>query len=178
VATCAAFTASATVLGGTSARISWTSYTAGTNAYEIRWKVQGSLFWNSSTFFGTSTQRTLSDLDASTTYEWQIRNACGTELAWNAWSSVSVFTTTSGGRLGVNTLEINVYPNPSSGLVNISGVEKGTYVVFNAMGQMISSGEITNEVSVLDLSSQAAGMYLLKVVSGGAVQTKQIIINR
>jgi hypothetical protein len=178
VATCAAFTASATVLGGTSARISWTSYTAGTNAYEIRWKEQGSLFWSNYAGVSAVTQRTLYDLTPSSTYEWQLRNACGAEFAWNAWSSVSTFTTTGGGRLAEKSLNISVYPNPSSGIVNVSGVETAMYYVYNALGQMVASGEISNENATLNLSNQTSGMYLLKVVSNGAVQTKQIIINR
>jgi hypothetical protein len=83
------------------------------------------------------------------------------------------------GRVGISeSLVINVYPNPSSGFVTVSGVEKATYVVFNSMGQAVASGEIAIEIAMLDLSSQANGMYLLKVVSNGAVQTKQLVINR
>jgi hypothetical protein len=76
----------------------------------------------------------------------------------------------------------NVYPNPSKGLLNVHltnpSHELVSYTVVNALGQVVVSGEMNSETSSLDLSTQAAGMYLLKVISNGAVQTKQIVINR
>ncbi len=73
---------------------------------------------------------------------------------------------------------LGVYPNPSSGLINVSGVENATYSVSNTLGQTVASGEISSETTSLDLSAQTNGMYLLKVISNGTVQTKQVVISR
>jgi hypothetical protein len=154
-----------------------------TYSYELRWKVQGAPSWTTyaSSYFILDTARTISGLTASTTYEWEIRTLCAPS-EWNAWSATSTFTTLGAGRVGISeALTLNVYPNPSTGIINISAEnlkETAMYYVYNAMGQMVASGEIASEIATLELSNQANGMYLLKVVSCGAVQTKQMVINR
>jgi hypothetical protein len=103
----------------------------------------------------------------------------------NTFVAYQYKTITLGGgaaRAGIaEAINLSVYPNPSTGIVNISAEnlnEAAMYYVYNAMGQMVVSGEMTSETASVDLSAQASGMYLLKVVSNGAVQTKQVVINR
>jgi hypothetical protein len=177
---CLPLTATGRAISSTAGRVSWPVMPNNTYSYELRWKVQGAPSWTTyaSPYFILDTARTISGLTASTTYEWEIRTLCAPS-EWNAWSSTSTFTTLGAGRVGISeALSINVYPNPSSGLVNISGAEKATYVVLNTLGQMVASGELTSETTTLDLSNQGTGMYLLKVVSNGAVQTKQLVVSK
>lgn len=74
----------------------------------------------------------------------------------------------------------NVYPNPSKGLVNIRANgdidAQASYTVYNALGQEVVNGLLSH--ATVDLSQQANGIYLLKVVAGNEIFTEQIIINR
>lgn len=59
--------------------------------------------------------------------------------------------------------QLKIYPNPSSGRFQIDGPFTGPWEVRNAMGQLI--GE--RESPVIDLSSEARGIYWLRYPFGG-----------
>jgi hypothetical protein len=76
---------------------------------------------------------------------------------------------------------VQVYPNPGSGIfhLNISmpTTEKVRISISNIMGQEIAkihNGLLGNNYFSVDLSSQAAGVYLLKVSTDNQVVTKRI----
>lgn len=61
------------------------------------------------------------------------------------------------------TGQLSVYPNPSSGIITIKGIDKAVpAVLLNMLGQKI---KVINDVSsgTLDLSNFASGTYLLKI---------------
>lgn len=68
---------------------------------------------------------------------------------------------------------IKIYPNPTNGTVTIDGLEVAEVKVYNALGQLVKE---TKE-NVIDLSTQEAGTYILKVITPSGVVTKQIIKN-
>jgi hypothetical protein len=71
---------------------------------------------------------------------------------------------------------ISIYPNPSTGLLNISGLEANADIkVTNAQGQVIFQGQIT-ENGKIDLSNQAKGIYLIKLVSEDAMRMTKVIL--
>ena len=56
----------------------------------------------------------------------------------------------------------HVYPNPTSGMVNIVGTS-GSYRISNVMGQVLMTGTIQGEHQQLDLNRLPAGMYFITV---------------
>ncbi len=81
-------------------------------------------------------------------------------------NSINV-TVTSVGTLG-NDLAVNVYPNPISNevIVEIPGNTKRlSYKIVNALGQMMSTGEVTEKV-VVDTRPLASGVYCLMLNEG------------
>jgi len=89
--------------------------------------------------------------------------------------------------LGVNEFaetSINIYPNPSNGIFNLSmnvWPEKTQIQLLDARGQTISIYEIENKPSghahTFDLSHQPKGVYFVKINGGGVVNVKKIVIN-
>ena len=64
----------------------------------------------------------------------------------------------------VDSANINLYPNPTSGKVNISGLEAGGKIqVFNATGAVISEVEVKQNIETISLSNQPSGMYFIVV---------------
>ena len=55
---------------------------------------------------------------------------------------------------------IKLYPNPTSGLVQLEGAEAAEMRVYNALGQLVKTVRGTNEI---DLSGLAEGVYLLRI---------------
>jgi PKD repeat protein len=80
---------------------------------------------------------------------------------------------------------INVYPNPTSGVLNITAnlpnEERVVMTITNALGQTIASVDnaaLGQNSFTIDLSSQPSGMYMLNVISSHDKATKQIMLTR
>jgi hypothetical protein len=79
---------------------------------------------------------------------------------------------------------INVYPNPSRGIIKIDMVEtlsKLTVLISNALGQTIYSEAIDsytqNDHKVIDLNGNEPGVYFVTVQSPEHSTTKKLILN-
>ena len=85
------------------------------------------------------------------------------------------------GALGVKDQqisEVNVYPNPSNGIVNISSDKNIDNVyVYDISGRLLKTfNQISSDRSTLNLNGFAAGTYILKIQSGKKLITKKVII--
>ena len=73
-----------------------------------------------------------------------------------------------------------VYPNPAIGYLNISfpahDGKPASYMMYNTIGGIVKSGELTNSENEISLSNVAAGMYMVKITSGNKVAVKKVII--
>ncbi len=83
--------------------------------------------------------------------------------------------------LGINqetteNASITVYPNPTNGVINITGKEIESVVLYTTLGQRIPTNIIDQEnVKSLDLSHLKNGLYLLKITNSSSLeQTKTI----
>jgi len=76
-----------------------------------------------------------------------------------------------------NTLNAQVYPNPTTGLIFISTIENISGVaVYNLIGKKVL--QATNMVNnSIDVSSLSKGMYILKIAGENSIATKKIIKN-
>jgi hypothetical protein len=81
-----------------------------------------------------------------------------------------------------NTLgAMRVFPNPSAGVFNLDFDRQVTgYVqVFDLQGRLIRSADLARTQNTrLDLGDAANGLYLLRVVSGEEVETRQIEVHK
>jgi hypothetical protein len=79
-----------------------------------------------------------------------------------------------------------VYPNPTSGEVNIKLAAEltgeVTLIVMDVAGVVLESRKIPvhfkNRLIRIDLSNKSPGLYLVKLVSGPYIQTEKIILKR
>ncbi len=78
----------------------------------------------------------------------------------------------------IDEKEIVIYPNPSSGLINIASSLDASYVikVYNVMGQSVYGANYT---STVDLGNLNSGMYFIQILSaeGKPVLNKKIYID-
>jgi hypothetical protein len=86
------------------------------------------------------------------------------------------------GLLNVNTVDkerFMIYPNPTTDAVSIAfptGYDNATIYLYNTMGQLILSRELTSESKSVALSGFSSGMYLYKIESVSASQSGKITI--
>jgi hypothetical protein len=69
--------------------------------------------------------------------------------------------------------QIELFPNPTSGKFTISDIETGTITIKNVAGQMVYSGELSN--NQVDISDQPDGMYFIEVRNGEEVYSGRVI---
>ncbi|MEZ4721125.1 MAG: T9SS type A sorting domain-containing protein [Flavobacteriales bacterium] len=79
-----------------------------------------------------------------------------------------------------NTLQFNVYPNPSRGLFYVS-IERTSepviFSVYDSRGRLVQSrGLVSGTATELDLSNQSKGVYLGIVISGSAVHQLKLVV--
>ena len=58
----------------------------------------------------------------------------------------------------LNTPSLSIYPNPTTGMLQVADFKEGTLYVYNAMGQLV----LQQSNPSIDLSKQANGMYLIR----------------
>lgn len=81
--------------------------------------------------------------------------------------------------LGLNDISasnevIAVYPNPTNGIINISGVDKVDAIkVFSISGQLVKETVNTN---IIDLSSERDGLYLIEIQHEGKTSVNKLIV--
>lgn len=73
-----------------------------------------------------------------------------------------------------NTSNIGVYPNPTTGMVNISADGIRNIVVMNSLGQKVYE-TVENQI---DLSQFGDGMFMLRIVTENGVSLKRVLVRR
>jgi hypothetical protein len=69
--------------------------------------------------------------------------------------------------------EVKIYPNPSTGTIEISGLHEGNLEIFDSQGRIVKHFKVEeNSYSISELSS---GIYLVKITSEKASVIKQLI---
>lgn len=72
--------------------------------------------------------------------------------------------------------KIAIYPNPTTGIVNIKCSEIAQISVFNAFGQLLLTQNVNgNSQNIIDLKDFPCGLYLIQILEEHDMLTKQII---
>ena len=80
-----------------------------------------------------------------------------------------------------NDMNLKIYPNPTNGKFTIqitdlkSSVVNSQLSVTNALGELIYKSEIKNESSIIDLSNQPSGMYIVCIRAGTKVEHRKLL---
>jgi hypothetical protein len=93
-----------------------------------------------------------------------------------------VITFETGGGTGVSSVSaraLPVYPNPTSGVVNIANPSNGSfsYTIYTITGKRVtSSDQVAGEMATLDMSGFTKGIYFVDVVSAGKSETHKLVV--
>ena len=81
---------------------------------------------------------------------------------------------------GIESVDVDIYPNPAARIVNLSSSETlSEVVIFNAIGQTVISKSINGTHSQLDLGNLANGTYTLRITAANGEQTtRKLIVNK
>lgn len=92
----------------------------------------------------------------------------------NGSMSINVKNTT-----GVDEFTTNakIFPNPSSGQVNIECEGMVNVSVYNALGQMVYNEKVDADQLSIDLSNSPSGNYLVRIVTNQGTVVKKLLIS-
>ena len=155
-----------------SADISWTQQ-GDVTSWDVNYRVAGATAWNSVTT--TTNPYTLSGLSDNTSYEVQVIAYCTNGVTSDPSATITLTTT------GINdyTLDntVTVYPNPTTGMIQIQNSESRieNVEVYDAYGKMLNVVNVNDNTTAVDLSNYAAGTYFVKIVTENGVVTKRVV---
>ncbi|MES2627643.1 MAG: T9SS type A sorting domain-containing protein [Bacteroidota bacterium] len=69
-----------------------------------------------------------------------------------------------------------IFPNPSAGVITISGIEAATVSVMDNLGRVVAQTEISAANSTISLDNLVAGNYIVKLENKSGVSYKQITL--
>lgn len=73
---------------------------------------------------------------------------------------------------------LRVYPNPTTGMLNISGTTFTDIQLFDAYGKLLGSWNTNGETVQIDLSRQAAGVYFIKALNQNRIVGVKKVLKR
>ena len=94
-----------------------------------------------------------------------------------------VMITKTAGPVGIKTNSaaeaISIFPNPTSGVLNINAVEfASTMEVYNVIGEKVYSANLVKGNNNVDLSGLSNGAYFVKMNSNNQVITKKVVLSK
>ena len=94
--------------------------------------------------------------------------------------SLKKFNALTTAALGVSDSTIDkvkVYPNPTTGIVQISTAETVKVTVVDMLGKVVYENASVDAQTQINLSSFQKGIYMAKIVGENTIQTEKIILN-
>jgi hypothetical protein len=116
-----------------------------------------------------------------------VSNNTGAHLAWvhtlNGEQDVYYSFITPPISVGIDdisgNINVSVYPNPTSGLLEVSSRDKKVRIeIFTTVGKKVFSNSVFDTKHVIDISAQSAGIYFMKLISDDGRQTVKKVIRK
>ena len=74
----------------------------------------------------------------------------------------------------VETMKVSVYPNPTSGILNVEAGENFNATVYNYQGQIVMRSYISN--GQIDMSGLSSGIYFVEIRTSNNVAVEKVIV--
>ena len=125
----------------------------------------------------TAISAALSGLQPNTTYYYQ---ATGIATGNTIYANQQQFTTDATGiaTIGVNDINVSIYPNPAKQQFIINTHTSDTYTVdmYNMIGEKVLGQVISQPVTTMQVSTLANGIYNVVVKKDNAVKTYRLVV--
>ncbi|HNP99709.1 MAG TPA: T9SS type A sorting domain-containing protein, partial [Bacteroidia bacterium] len=160
------------------------SIAAVTGATSYTWTISGgACIVGSSTGTSVNVKFTTST-STSVTLTVKANNSCGSSATSTKTITVNFSCRTMEGEEVVEADEMNAFPNPTSGKMNLSFTSSATatytFKVVNLLGDVLLYEEspvaVGNNLKEFDFSSFAHGIYFLEIKKPGEIQTIRIVV--
>jgi Metallo-peptidase family M12B Reprolysin-like/Secretion system C-terminal sorting domain len=158
--------------GNAGAPIQYTASTLVTPLYTIQWYRNGAFITNTNGNVWNTTISTPTDSIRAV-----ITNFIGCYTN-NIGYSNTIYLGKAESISTWNNDAINLYPNPSSGVAFIDGLQSGDYLfIYDVAGKLIRNFKANNNKMEIDLTMISAGFYQVKIMRKEQIWTSKLIVN-
>ena len=150
---------------------------ADVDGWNVQWRVANGNWASAHT---TDNSYTITGLTAQTTYEIRVQADCG-DNNLSEWSGSINATTTNVGIDSWLAGSVSLYPNPAKEVVNVQCTmnnvqwDGATVEVYDVYGKLLQTVEMSSEITTLNVSGLADGMYFVRVTTDRGVVTKTFV---
>lgn len=103
-------------------------------------------------------------------YGWMDMASVTSEVySWLAWVYIDGYDW-----IGESSESVSVYPNPTTGNVNVAAPGLNHITVMNALGQVIYDNDVDGNMTTLDMAPYQAGIYMVRVTTENGESIKLI----
>ena len=71
---------------------------------------------------------------------------------------------------------LNVYPNPTKGMLNVEAPMMKNIEVYNMLGQKVFATNVNGDTASIDIKELGSGMFMIKVETVEGFMTKKVSI--
>ncbi len=161
-----------TNLSASEAKISW-GIISGVSKYRVLYREAGTTSWMLKIVVHPQNSVILSNLNASTTYEYQMVTVCTDASNLSNYTPIDTFTTNALRLNEISSTDVILYPNPTSGIITINWNNEQSEMVqlevYDMLGRQVSSEwTLLNQGSTLlrrDYADLPKGNYLIRFKS-------------
>lgn len=167
-------------------KVTWIDYAQFETGYEL-WAIGGSITAYSliASLAANTTTYTHINLQAGKTYCYKARaiNSTGSSFFTNIGCAA---TPSTGGTIGIAEInivaDVNVYPNPTTGPVNLQFVSTGKMAdieVMNVLGAVVEKQElqtIAGENNFILNMPKTKGIYMVRIVTENSRMVKKVVV--
>ena len=161
------------------ATVSWNPASNGSGNYEVEYGLSGFRQGDGTRVTVTgATNYAISGLDEETSYDVYVRSICTAGLT-SEWSAVSTFTTpqSDGIQPLTSDLQPNIYPNPATTTVTLTGLEPGAKVtIVDLNGREVAEFKIQNSEFKIDVTSLTSGAYFVRITGERQQAIRKLIV--
>lgn len=183
------FAIGATDISTVSATVNWTAVNCAVG-YALQYRKIGDANYTTVNIAsGSTTSYTITGLNATTRYEWEVATICDdSPLITSAYSTPKVFRTASNAisatiSSSVQTatgFKVSVSPNPATTNANltISGAKNSIFVTISDLtGKILwKTGNTSNSIIAMPVEKLAKGTYIITVISGADKATLKLVV--
>jgi len=74
--------------------------------------------------------------------------------------------------------KVLVYPNPSTGVINIKGANNSTIEILNSLGVIIDKINNASSIETVNISDFSTGTYIIRIINNNNIIIKKISLNK
>lgn len=95
------------------------------------------------------------------------------------YALINIYPSTYTSNTEITNSEINIYPNPSKGIFNVSlnnNLNNSELIIYNNLGNVVLQKSISSNQTPVVMSNQSKGVYFVKIINEKITTVKTIII--